>query len=64
VRGLDAVVLTGGIVSTAGVCKRVCRDAAWLGVGLDQRASKADVPRLSTAPSRVAAPVIRPTRSS
>jgi len=55
-RGLDAIVFTGGIGEhSASLRERVCRDAAWLGVDLDQRANKADGPRLSTAASRVAA---------
>ena len=37
---------------------RVCRDAAWLAVDLDQRANEANGPRISTAASRVAAWVI------
>jgi acetate kinase len=58
-RGLDAIVFTGGIGEhSASVRERVCRDAAWLGVDLDQRANEANGPRLSTAASRVAAWVI------
>ena len=55
-RGLDALVFTGGIGEhSASVRERVCRDAAWLGVDLDRRANEANGPRLSTAASRVAA---------
>jgi len=55
-RGLDAIVFTGGIGEhSASVRERVCRDAAWLGVDLDRRANEANGPRLSTAASRVAA---------
>jgi acetate kinase len=58
-RGLDAIVFTGGIGEhSASLRERVCRDAAWLGVDLDPRANEAGGPRLSTAPSRVAAWVI------
>jgi len=58
-RGLDAIVFTGGIGEhSASVRERVCRDAAWLGVDLDRRANEANGPRLSTAASRVAAWVI------
>jgi len=58
-RGLDAIVFTGGIGEhSASLRERVCRDAAWLGVGLDQRANEANGPRISTAASRVTAWVI------
>jgi acetate kinase len=58
-RGLDAVVFTGGIGEhSASLRERVCGDAAWLGMDLDQRANAANGPRLSTAASRVAAWVI------
>jgi acetate kinase len=55
-RGLDAIVFTGGIGEhSVSLRERVCRDAAWLGVDLDQRANEANGPRLTTAASRVAA---------
>src|SRR5499426_1324464 len=58
-RGLDAIVFTGGIGEhSASLRERVCWDAAWLGVELDQRANEANGPRLTTAASRVAAWVI------
>jgi acetate kinase len=58
-RGLDAIVFTAGIGEhSASLRERVCRDAAWLGVDLDQRANEAHGPRLTTAASRVAAWVI------
>src|SRR5215831_4404839 len=58
-RGLDAIVFTGGIGEhSATLRERVCRDAAWLGVDLDQRANEANGPRISTAASRVTAWVI------
>jgi acetate kinase len=58
-RGLDAIVFTGGIGEhSVSLRERVCRDAAWLGVDLDRLANEAHGPRLSTAASRVAAWVI------
>src|SRR5262252_7054636 len=58
-RGLDAIVFTAGIGEhSASLRERVCWDAAWLGVELDQRANEANGPRISTAASRVTAWVI------
>ena len=58
-RGLDAIVFTAGIGEhSASLRERVCRDAAWLGVDVDQRANEASGPRISTAASRVTAWVI------
>ena len=58
-RGLDAIVFTAGIGEhSASLRERVCRDAAWLGVDVDQRANQADGPRISTETSRVRAWVI------
>jgi acetate kinase len=57
--GLDAIVFTGGIGENAAAIRaRVCRDAAWLGVELDEAANDAREARISTASSRVAAWVI------
>jgi acetate kinase len=57
--GLDAIVFTAGIGEhSARLRERVCRDAAWLGVELDERANGANGPRLSTPASRVTAWVI------
>jgi acetate kinase len=57
--GLDAVVFTAGIGEhSLSLRERVCRDAAWLGVELDQPANEANGPRISTAASRVTAWVI------
>lgn len=57
--GLNAIVFTGGIgENAAAIRERVCRDAAWLGVELDEAANDARGPRISTANSRVAAWVI------
>jgi acetate kinase len=57
--GLDAIVFTGGIGENAPIIrKRVCRDAAWLGVELDEAANTARGPRISTECSRASAWVI------
>jgi acetate kinase len=57
--GLDALVFTAGIGEhAAAVRARVCRDAAWLGLELDEAANEAGGPRISRAGSRVAAWVI------
>jgi acetate kinase len=57
--GLDAVVFTGGIGENAAAIRgRVCRDAAWLGVELDDAANDSGGPRISRRESRVAAWVI------
>jgi acetate kinase len=54
--GLDALVFTGGIGENAAQIRaRVCRDAAWLGLELDEPANEAGGPRLTTGASRVAA---------
>ena len=50
--GLDALVFTGGIgENSTQIRERVCRDAAWLGVMLDEAANQAVGPRISTAAS-------------
>jgi acetate kinase len=57
--GLDAIVFTGGIGENSGpIRERICRDAAWLGVQLDEAANACRGPRISTPNSRVAAWVI------
>ena len=57
--GLDALVFTAGIgENSAAIRARVCRDAAWLGVELDEAANEAGGPRISRSDSRVAAWVI------
>jgi acetate kinase len=57
--GLDALVFTGGIGENAvSIRARVCRDAAWLGLELDEEANERGGPRLSRPNSRVAAWVI------
>ena len=57
--GLDAIVFTAGIGEHAPVIRdRVCRDAAWLGIELDEAANARGGPRISTPGSRVSAWVI------
>ena len=54
--GLDAIVFTGGIgENSADIRARVCRDAAWLGVALDEAANQRGGPRISAAGSTTAA---------
>jgi acetate kinase len=57
--GLDALVFTGGIGENAAVIRgRVCRDAAWLGLELDEAANDAGVPQISRRECRVTAWII------
>jgi acetate kinase len=57
--GLDALVFTGGIGEHADLIRaRVCRDAGWLGVTLDERANERHGPRISRDGSRVSAWVV------
>jgi xylulose-5-phosphate/fructose-6-phosphate phosphoketolase len=57
--GLDAIVFTGGIgENAAAIRERVCRDAAWLGVELDEAANAESSRRITTDRSRVAGFVI------
>ena len=60
--GLDALVFTAGIGENgASLHRRVCQDAAWLGIELDELANQAPASgprRISTAGSCVAAWVI------
>lgn len=57
--GLDALVFTAGIGEHAAEIRaRVCRDAAWLGVELDEEANATNGPRISSATSRTSAWVI------
>ena len=57
--GLDALVFTGGIGEHAGPIRaRICRDAAWLGVALDEAANEAGGPCLSPPGAAVSAWVI------
>lgn len=58
-QGLDAIVFTAGIGEyDKAVRARICRDAAWLGVEVDDALNDAGGPRISTAVSRVSAWVI------
>lgn len=57
--GLDAIVFTGGIGENAPAIRAgVCRDAAWLGVEMDQDANKRGGPLISAPQSRRRAWVI------
>jgi acetate kinase len=57
--GLDALVFTAGIGEHAPEIRaRVCRDARWLGVGLDEAANRNGGPRISLAGAGVSAWVI------
>jgi acetate kinase len=57
--GLDALVFTGGIGENAAPIRaRVCRDAGWLGLELDEEANARGGPCVSRAGSRVSAWVI------
>ncbi len=48
--GLDAIVFTGGIgENSAEIRERVCREARWLGVELDEQANRTGGPRISLA---------------
>jgi acetate kinase len=54
--GLDALVFTGGIGEHSAVIRaQVCRQAAWLGLELDDSANETDVSRISTLSSKVSA---------
>ncbi len=53
-RGLDALVFTGGIgAHAAPVREQVCRDAAWLGVSIDRAANACHATSISTTDSAV-----------
>jgi acetate kinase len=57
--GLDAIVFTGGIGENAPVIRsRVCRDAAWLGVAIDEAANAGGRGCIGSGASRVAVWVI------
>jgi acetate kinase len=54
--GLDALVFTGGIGENAASLRaRICRDAAWLGVALDDEANEAGAAHITVPGSRVTA---------
>jgi acetate kinase len=57
--GIDALVFTGGIGEHAAPIRaRVCHDAQWLGVALDEAANAAAAPRISPPGSKVSAWVV------
>ena len=60
--GLDALIFTAGIgENSAMIRRRVCRDAGWLGIELDEDANQSNASGarcISKADSRVAAWVI------
>jgi acetate kinase len=57
--GLDALVFTGGIGEHAAPIRaRVCQDAQWLGVRLDEKANYAGGPKISANDSTVSVWVI------
>ena len=57
--GLDGLVFTGGIGENAAAIRaRVCRDASWLGIDLDEAANAKGALRISRPDSRVSAWVI------
>jgi acetate kinase len=57
--GLDAVVFTAGIGEHAPPIRaRICRDAAWTGLTLDEPANEGGGPSISSADSKVAAWII------
>lgn len=58
-QGLDAIVFTGGIGENSSVIRtRVCQDASWLGVEIDEAANEDGHGCISKESSRVAAWVI------
>lgn len=57
--GLDGIVFTAGIGENSALVRgHVCRDAAWLGIELDQAANRAGNHRISTPRSAVSAWII------
>jgi acetate kinase len=57
--GLDALVFTAGIgENSSEIRARVCRDAEWIGVAVDEVANASGGPRISRGDSRVAAWVV------
>jgi acetate kinase len=57
--GIDALVFTGGIGEHApAIRERVCRDAGWLGIHLDEEANRRGGPRLSAPGSPSSAWVV------
>jgi acetate kinase len=57
--GLDALIFTGGIGEHAAEIRaRVCRDAQWIGIALDEAANASGGPRISRQEAKVSAWVI------
>jgi acetate kinase len=57
--GLDALVFTGGIGEHSGLIRaQVCRQAAWLGLELDEAANAATATRISTLDSKLSAWIV------
>jgi acetate kinase len=57
--GLDALVFTGGIGEhSAAIRAKVCHQAAWLGLDLDDSANETITSRISTLSSKVSAWVV------
>jgi acetate kinase len=57
--GLDALVFTGGVGENAAAIRaRVCADAAWLGLELDEAGNGSGGPRISSRASRVTAWIV------
>ena len=57
--GLDAIVFTGGIgENSAEIRERVCRDARWLGVTLDEQANRNGGPRIDPGKGAVSSWVV------
>jgi acetate kinase len=62
--GLDALVFTGGIGEHSDLIRaQVCRQAAWLGLELDEAANAATATRISTLESKLSAWIV-PTDES
>ena len=58
-QGLNTIVFTGGVGENAvEIRSRVCRDARWLGLELDESANAKGGPRISAFESRVSAWII------
>jgi acetate kinase len=57
--GLDALVFTGGIGQHSAIIRaKVCQQAAWLGLELDDSANATGSPRISTLSSKISAWVV------
>jgi len=57
--GLDALIFTGGIGEHAAAIRaRVCEDARWLGIRLDEAANAKNGPRISRHDASVSAWVV------